>query len=239
MKNVFAIVFLCNMLHVAAQDSRLIPNTWYCTEVNINNTQYVPVILPTLPNVPLFFDSQGPGTIQTWYCPMSAVNATVVHNSSTSFVSSLSGGLTGGCPNANNMGAAIDLFNDNYKQFWFQSPGLRTYVIQQSGIFLSMIITNANGDTAVYSTDATAGTYDLEAIGFTLYPNPSIDILNIQYNQNRTPLELVIYDIAGRKLISTSGVLNTISTSSLTSGNYFLQVLFDDGSQGTQRFIKN
>ncbi|MDP5078558.1 MAG: T9SS type A sorting domain-containing protein, partial [Nonlabens sp.] len=137
------------------------------------------------------------------------------------------------------MGAAIDLFNDNYKQFWFQSPGLRTYAIQQSGMFLSMIITNANGDTAVYSTDATAGTYDAETIGFTLYPNPSVDILNIQYDQNKTPLELVIYDIAGRKLISSSSVINIVDTTSLTSGNYFLQVIFDDGSQGTQRFMKN
>jgi hypothetical protein len=137
------------------------------------------------------------------------------------------------------MGAQIDLFNDNYRDIWFDSTGPRTYNIQTSGNFLSMTITKINGDTAVYSTDASASIREIENTGFTLYPNPSKDVLNIKFEQNRIATSLAIYDIAGRKLVRTSGVLNTISTSSLTSGNYFLQVLFDDGSQGTQRFIKN
>jgi hypothetical protein len=131
-----------------------------------------------------------------------------------------------------------DFFNDQYHLFWTPAPNSKTYVIQSAGNFLTMVITNVNGDTAIYSTDATASIIDAAAAGFTLYPNPSSDFLNIQFDQNRNVSQIMIYDLAGRMVMSTKETQNRIDTASLTSSNYMLQVTFENGSQGGQRFVK-
>ncbi|MDP5078557.1 MAG: T9SS type A sorting domain-containing protein [Nonlabens sp.] len=240
-KKLLLIIIVASSFMMEAQDPRLIANTWYCTDINISGTQYFPVILPQLPNVPLTFDTRGPGDMQTWYCPLEKFNLFAVHTSNTSFTTDGISGLFGGCPDLNNMGQEIDLFHGWYRYFLWPNVPLNpsTYSIQSSGNYLMMVITNVLGDTATYSTNPTAGVNDIATAGFALYPNPTTSILNIQFDQNRNPTAIVIYDIAGRKLLSNNSLLDVIETSSLSSGNYVLQVTFDDGSQGTQRFMKN
>jgi hypothetical protein len=62
----------------------------------------------------------------------------------------------------------------------------------------------------------------------TLYPNPSIDNININFGENTGPVEVTLYsniglEISNFKNVNTSGVF-TLQTKELPSGIYFIKV---------------
>lgn len=85
-------------------------------------------------------------------------------------------------------------------------------------------------------TDNVLSTYDQLAIdGFSIYPNPSSEFINILSNQ---PVEKVeIYDINGRLLMEISNT-SFINVTDLQSGIYFIQVN-SNSTITTQQLIKN
>ena len=70
---------------------------------------------------------------------------------------------------------------------------------------------------------------------FILYPNPSKEVLHIQSNENIK--NIVIYNVLGKSILRATNP-NSIDTSSLAEGIYFVVVETDKGS-GTQKLIKN
>ncbi len=87
----------------------------------------------------------------------------------------------------------------------------------------------------VYS-DSVLSTYDnLATQGFSIYPNPTTDFINVLSNN---PIEKVaIYDLNGRLLMSPikTGFINV---SSLSTGAYLLKVS-SNGTTNTQQLLKN
>lgn len=240
-KNVLFVFITFISFTVKAQDPRLPANTWYLTELQINGTTYSPPSTSIIPEIQ--FNISNTGLYQTEVCSGTAIvgQATFIGTNSFEVTSQAQALGTCGSPDPI-VDAMLQNFNAQHNTFWIipgQQVVIHNYTIQSITGGLSLIITNRNGDIATYSNVPTASVDDISLLGFTLFPNPTNDILNIQYDKNRNPVSLVIYDIAGRRLISTNSTLNTIATSSLTSGNYVLQVTYDDGSGGTQRFIKN
>lgn len=225
-----------------SQDARLIPNTWYCTELRMNGVVSTPLYFPLLPNVPLWFDPQGPGTYESAYCPGSVFSGDVFHNSTTSFTINPTGALSGGCPAVAGFDVQneVELFNYQYTLFWTRRlNNSMTYSIQPSGNFLTLVVTDINGDMAVYGTDATASINEVANSRFTLFPNPGNSLINIAYNTNKLPENLTIYDLSGRVIHTITTGFEALNIHTLSSGTYVLQVGFNDGQRGVQRFVKN
>jgi hypothetical protein len=81
--------------------------------------------------------------------------------------------------------------------------------------------------------DCTASVTDPSLLNFLIYPNPTIEYLNIDCSS----LESVsVYNILGKELIKDNS--NRINVSSLSKGVYFIKV--SDGiNSSTKKFIKN
>ncbi|MCL5129610.1 leucine-rich repeat protein [Algibacter sp. L4_22] len=80
---------------------------------------------------------------------------------------------------------------------------------------------------------------DLEQeLGFTIYPNPTKDMLSIKSKQLESA-EVIVYDLNGRVLLSNdiSGASHEINISSFSSGVYLLKIKVEN-SEFVKRIIK-
>lgn len=79
-----------------------------------------------------------------------------------------------------------------------------------------------------------------ESISIQTYPNPSSNVVVVKANDNEILQQIEVYDIAGRKVLSTKPDASTVSINvgELASGVYNVQVLSAKG-RGTARIVKN
>ena len=91
-----------------------------------------------------------------------------------------------------------------------------------------------NNNCNVLSTNKTT------AQSFSIYPNPTNAILNIQNKQESIITTVNIMDISGKKLSSNSNHKNNYSLdiSHLTAGIYFVEILTEN-TKTTHKIIKN
>ena len=90
------------------------------------------------------------------------------------------------------------------------------------------------------STFKTLGTQDFDfASYFTLYPNPAKSDLNITAKETINVKSISVYNTLGQLVLVATNAdkVSKIDVSSLTSGNYFLQIKTDKGSSNA-RFVK-
>ncbi|MCA6361545.1 MAG: PKD domain-containing protein [Bacteroidetes bacterium] len=83
-----------------------------------------------------------------------------------------------------------------------------------------------------------SGTSELEQLGWSLYPNPANDMLNVQTPAALKDLNYHILDVTGREV--HAGVFNEsrISIVDLLPGVYLLTVTDDEGHVSVKRFMK-
>ena len=86
----------------------------------------------------------------------------------------------------------------------------------------------------LYSGRITLSIDEMEKNGLTIYPNPVIDIVNIESQVN--PKEVEIINIGGKSI--WKGNSKTISFKTLPAGVYILKVEFEDGKKVQQKLIK-
>jgi len=91
----------------------------------------------------------------------------------------------------------------------------------------------SNGDGS-HSVDQT-GIDNVAAFGLDVYPNPTVDILNIQCDQVISHIDVL--DMAGRTVLSFNGNNNSIDTKALSAGVYMLRVVTENGVS-SQKFVK-
>ncbi|MBA9074814.1 hypothetical protein GGR22_002987 [Flavobacterium gossypii] len=92
-----------------------------------------------------------------------------------------------------------------------------------------------------FDVNRALSTDDFFANNFSVYPNPSMGIVNLAGKNNMAINTIQITDLNGRvvKNVNTKGVSETqINISDLTTGMYFLNVQTDSG-YGTTKIIKN
>ncbi|MFV8344338.1 T9SS type A sorting domain-containing protein [Flavobacterium sp. XS2P39] len=98
------------------------------------------------------------------------------------------------------------------------------------------IITNK-----VTSTFKALGAQDFEFSSyFTLYPNPSKSVLNINSKEVIEVQSISIYNTLGQLILAVPNAekVSEIDVSGLTAGNYFIKVISDRGTS-SRKFIKN
>lgn len=76
---------------------------------------------------------------------------------------------------------------------------------------------------------------------FVCYPNPAKDIVHIKFSENSDCQSIEIYSIDGRLVKTCHGASlqnNAISIANLNSGVYVMKVRMSDGSEFTERIVK-
>lgn len=91
------------------------------------------------------------------------------------------------------------------------------------------------------STFKTLRTQDFEfSTYFTLYPNPSKSVLNINLKEAIEVQSISIYNTLGQLVLVVTNAeeVSKIDVSSLTAGNYFIKIISDKGTSSS-KFVKN
>ncbi len=103
------------------------------------------------------------------------------------------------------------------------------------------VIDNVTPNTTLHVVEGThLGTKDVESIQdlFTMYPNPTFDIINFKSNKNFAPIEAKIYELSGRMVLQTKVERESISVKQLNAGNYLLVLIDKNGKTYSQKIIK-
>lgn len=96
---------------------------------------------------------------------------------------------------------------------------------------------SVNYPTIQILTDCSLLINDIENKQFTLFPNPTSDVLNIKLNTDNVADEITIYNIIGQKVLSFKAQ-QTINVSILPPGTYCLKLESQNGI-AIKNFIKN
>jgi hypothetical protein len=88
-----------------------------------------------------------------------------------------------------------------------------------------------------FSVDRTLGTADFFKSNFTVYPNPSSDVISISNNNNITLNSIEVSDINGRIIKNVDVNTTSFSVRELNAGVYFLKITTLNGV-GTTKFVK-
>jgi len=72
---------------------------------------------------------------------------------------------------------------------------------------------------------------------FSIYPNPTSNILTIHAITNATITNVIVTDLSGKKIMEESGNINQLSVQNLQQGIYLLQLVYEGGKQ-IEKFIK-
>ncbi len=78
--------------------------------------------------------------------------------------------------------------------------------------------------------------FDFETY-FTLYPNPTKDVLNMQTKQSLAINSVEIYNQLGQIVMATTNAINSVDVTNLASGTYFVKVNTEKGSANA-KFVK-
>ncbi|WP_261510194.1 CRTAC1 family protein [Chryseobacterium paludis] len=73
---------------------------------------------------------------------------------------------------------------------------------------------------------------------FTVYPNPSEDMINFKSKNDFSPVEAKLYELSGRIALQTKVERNSISIKQLTSGVYILVLIDKNGKTYSQKVTK-
>lgn len=156
--------------------------------------------------------------------------------------------LAGECPGSS---PQLYAFKELYFSIFYEwNPATETstinnpfnYTIEPVNDYQKLTITNAEGDWAVY-TSAALSTQNLETTNFSLYPNPTKNIINVQSQQlSLDNATIEVYDFSGKTVKSKNfnGQKRTVSlnVSRLKTGIYFLKIKTANGASQLLKFIK-
>ncbi len=87
--------------------------------------------------------------------------------------------------------------------------------------------------------DTTATNDIFEAFGLKASPNPAHSYLNLEGNLDQV-VDIQVYDILGKEMISVSGTINpsfTLDISSLGQGTYILKIIDAEQKTGVSKFL--
>ena len=118
--------------------------------------------------------------------------------------------------------------------------------ISNDGLTVAIGAINSNfngtnsGDVSIYSIETTSSSnLNASSFGttnFTIYPNPTSDVLNIGLDQNSILLNVNFYNNLGQLVKNTKS--NSVDLSSLSKGNYFVEVITNEGKAVKNLIIK-
>ncbi|GAB5565849.1 MAG: hypothetical protein Wins2KO_29120 [Winogradskyella sp.] len=130
--------------------------------------------------------------------------------------------------NGNNANISLANFFFNPNLACIQVDNGFTPFVSSSGAWLA-------DATASFNSNCNLSIDQFNKIEAKIFPNPVLDILNI--DSNYAPNSIEIYSVLGKEMISVKNT-QTVDVAKLKSGAYFIKVSSDNGSF-TKRFIKH
>ena len=100
----------------------------------------------------------------------------------------------------------------------------------------TLVITDANGDQAIYGTESVLNITNFSENSFKLYPNPATETLFIT-SKNNLIEKIAVYSIKGQLALSEKENVNQLNVSSLSNGLYFVEITSENGT-AIQKFVK-
>lgn len=92
-------------------------------------------------------------------------------------------------------------------------------------------------DDIIWTAADVVGIDDNNAVGFSYFPNPASDVLNI--TSNSSILSVEAFNLLGQKVINDNSFNNDqVNVSSLMAGAYIFKVKFEDGTHKTFKVFK-
>ena len=73
---------------------------------------------------------------------------------------------------------------------------------------------------------------------YACYPNPTHDMLHLQYSPDVQPAQIELYDLQGRLVRSQSKAFESIDMGQLPAGTYTLRVTLEDGQTFSDKVVK-
>ena len=88
--------------------------------------------------------------------------------------------------------------------------------------------------------DGTVGVSEggIEVRPYCFYPNPTQDMLRMQYSPDVQPARVELYDLQGRLVRTQSKAFESIDMSQLPAGTYTLRVTLEDGKTYSDKVVK-
>ncbi|AEA43309.1 T9SS type A sorting domain-containing protein [Fluviicola taffensis] len=87
----------------------------------------------------------------------------------------------------------------------------------------------ASNATFTVTVQSCAGLEEESFGDFELYPNPASQFIQLNFGTLKGLQSIVVMDLAGRKVITTSSITDSLDVSTLESGKYFLLIEHGDG----------
>jgi hypothetical protein len=118
---------------------------------------------------------------------------------------------------------------------------LETIIIENptEGFLSELAISSCEGNVheiRIYQNILSTAQIELDDRAFAIYPNPVIDMINIDVSGN-LKYEATIYDLQGRIMISTTNQ-STIDIQTLTQGTYLIKITdLDSGQNVSEKII--
>jgi|TARA_B110000467_G_scaffold5417_1_gene4862 hypothetical protein len=117
---------------------------------------------------------------------------------------------------------------------------LETIIIENptEGFLSELAISSCEGNVheiRIYQNILSTDQIELDDRAFAIYPNPVIDMINIDVSGN-LKYEATIYDLQGRIMISTTNQ-STIDIQTLTQGTYLIKITDLDSGQNVSKKI--
>ncbi|MCO5249321.1 MAG: T9SS type A sorting domain-containing protein [Chitinophagales bacterium] len=82
-----------------------------------------------------------------------------------------------------------------------------------------------------------------EKYTLTIFPNPTVEVLNLQFSVNHIPKSIVVYDVQGKEMYSKNiktvdSDIIPLNVKSFAQGTYLLKIYFDEDEGETYKFVK-
>lgn len=100
-------------------------------------------------------------------------------------------------------------------------------------------INNPAANTTLFVLEGTAplSNSEPEIASFTIYPNPTSNILHIQTSKNLEIGQITVYDFSGR-IVNQHKSTNVLNLETLSSGEYLVLIEANNGEKSVKKFIK-
>ena len=208
-------------LKMEAQDPRLLDNTWYFNNGNLEDEAInipFPEFSATLQINDINFALEHP------FCEDYLAGNTASIDNTTFTLENGFVKLLGICE------PGIFDTGKHYSIYYFKDSSAKNpfnYTIEEINDYLQLTVTNANGDFAVYnSVLLNNATFINKTV--SIHPNPVINSLTI--NSTEPIKEVTIYNLLGQPIKTITKEFNLIDVSHLTTGVYFVKITAQNGS---------
>src|SRR5690606_15446657 len=121
----------------------------------------------------------------------------------------------------------------------FHVTGVQTCALPISTYYVTQTLDGCESLIALAITvDVTLSNNTLDLVDLKVYPNPAIDVINVDYKEDIS--SITIYDMNGRQVThkELNNSSNVISVQQLASGTYIMKVETVNKETSLVKFIK-